>query len=410
MAKRSTLLIISQVYVPDPTAVGQYMHDAAAEMVNRGWRVVVYTSRTGYDDPSQRFARRETRDGVEIRRLPFSSFGKSSIKVRLLAQLLFIFQATSWGLWTRGLKTVLVSTSPPMAGIGGVVIQALRGASLKFWAMDINPDQAVAMGAVGPESAFVKLFDAMNRSLLKRSSAVVALDRFMAQTLEKKVSEPVGERMHVIPPWPLEGFIEPVPHDQNPFRSEHGLEGKFVVMYSGNISPAHPLDTVLEAAVGMGGQEELVLLFIGGKAARERIEAFAEERGCSNILTLPYQPIERIKYSLSAADVHLVAMGDEMVGLVHPCKVYGAMAVARPILGLGPSACHVGEIVASDKAGWMLEHGDVEGCKRAYGAMLEMGAEELKAMGARCRTAVDLRLSKDALCSDFCDLLEARAG
>ena len=37
--KRSTLLVLSQVYVPDPAAVGQHMHDAATEMARRGHSV-----------------------------------------------------------------------------------------------------------------------------------------------------------------------------------------------------------------------------------------------------------------------------------------------------------------------------------------------------------------------------------
>ena len=77
-------LVLSQVYVPDPASVGQHMHDAAAEMVSRGYRVVVLTANRGYDNPSIRYKRREIVDGVEIRRLPLSSFGKRSIKQRLL--------------------------------------------------------------------------------------------------------------------------------------------------------------------------------------------------------------------------------------------------------------------------------------------------------------------------------------
>ena len=61
---RPRLLIISQVYVPDTAAVGQYMADVATEMAARGWDVVVYTSARGYDDPSVRFPARETSGGV----------------------------------------------------------------------------------------------------------------------------------------------------------------------------------------------------------------------------------------------------------------------------------------------------------------------------------------------------------
>ena len=60
---QGTLLVISQVYPPDPAAVGQHLADAAEAMVRRGWRVVVYTAGRGYDDPSIRYPAREMRAG-----------------------------------------------------------------------------------------------------------------------------------------------------------------------------------------------------------------------------------------------------------------------------------------------------------------------------------------------------------
>ena len=80
--------------MPDPASVGQHMHDAAREMARRGYRVVVYASARGYDEPSRRYPRRETLDGVEIRRLPFASFGKGSLRARLLGGISFLAQAT----------------------------------------------------------------------------------------------------------------------------------------------------------------------------------------------------------------------------------------------------------------------------------------------------------------------------
>jgi len=74
------LLIISQVYPPDPAAVGQQFGDVAEEMVRRGWQVQVWTAARGYEDPSVRYPRQELRSGVRVSRLPWSSFGKGSIQ------------------------------------------------------------------------------------------------------------------------------------------------------------------------------------------------------------------------------------------------------------------------------------------------------------------------------------------
>src|SRR5687768_718679 len=91
---QKTLVLISQVYVPDPAAVGQYMHQAAAAMVQRGYRVIALAADSGYEDPTQRFARYERLDGVHVVRLPFSSFGKNSLRDRLLGGSIFTTEAS----------------------------------------------------------------------------------------------------------------------------------------------------------------------------------------------------------------------------------------------------------------------------------------------------------------------------
>ena len=89
---RRRILIVSQVYVPDPAAVGQHMASAAEALNERGAEVMVLTADRGYDDPTVRYPSRETRGGVNLRRLPFSSLGKRFLPVRLMGMLSFLRQ------------------------------------------------------------------------------------------------------------------------------------------------------------------------------------------------------------------------------------------------------------------------------------------------------------------------------
>jgi glycosyltransferase involved in cell wall biosynthesis len=403
-----TLLIISQVYVPDPASVGQHMHDAAAAMVRRGWRVVVLASARGYDDPSRRYPARETIDGVTVRRFGLSSFGKSSIAVRLAGAGLFLLQAVLYALFVRRVRAVLVSTSPPMCSAAGLVVGAVRRAPVRFWAMDINPDQLVALGKIAPRSLAARAFDALNRTILRRADAVVALDRYMAERLAAKA--PVGSKIAVIPPWPhVDRLDEPLAHERNPFRREHGLEHKFVFMYSGNLSPSHPITTFLDAALRLRDRDDVLFLFVGGGLARLEVERVLAAERPRTLRLLPYQPLERLHHSLSAADVHLVSMGDEMVGIVHPCKVYGAMAVGRPVLFLGPERCHVADILAEQEVGWQVRHGDAAALERLVLQILGTARGALDAMGRRAQRTVAERYSKERLCRRFCDVVERGA-
>lgn len=401
---KPTFLILSQVYVPDPAAVGQHIADAAAEMAKRGYRVVVYTSGRGYDDPTKKYPSRETLNGVDVRRLPLSSLGKSSIAIRLVAQWIFLIQTMVRGLFTRNLVGIMVSTSPPFCGFAGAFISRMRRVPVKYWLMDLNPDQIIAMGKASPNGLPVRVFEFFNRTILSRASNIVMLDRFMLQRVEKK-GVPVKHKTEIMPPWPHQDELQNIPHDQNPFRARHNLAGKFVVMYSGNHSPANPLATLLDAAERFKDDPRIVFYCIGGGGGKKEVDDRIAA-GAKNIVSLPYQPLSEIKYSLSAADVHVVSIGNEVVGIVHPCKVYGSMAVSRPVLLFGPNPSHVSDLIEQNAIGWHINHGDVDGAVRVINQMLSTPAQELGAMGQRAAAVVNTSLSKDALCKRFCDILE----
>ena len=318
VARKSTVLIISQVYIPDPASVGQHLHDLARELVSQNKRVIVFTSKGGYDDPSCRYQSREIIDGVELWRLPLCAFGKKSIVWRLLSGLSISVQSMFLGLFVSNLTHVLVSTAPPMAIISAQFIRLFRKVKFIFWIMDLNPDQMVALGKLRQGSIFVKIGNGINRSVLRTADCVVALDTFMAKRLQDKVKDEVGllQNLQIIPPWPYENQLVSINHETNNFRKNNSLDGKFVVMYSGNISSVHPIDTLLEAIVCLKEINEIIFLFIGGELALKKLDEFACTHGLSNLRTLPYVPLAETQYSLSAADLHIVTMGDSMVVLI----------------------------------------------------------------------------------------------
>jgi colanic acid biosynthesis glycosyl transferase WcaI len=395
------MVAISQVYPPDPTSLGQHLADVTEELARRGNGVTVYTADRAYEDPSIRYQRREIQNGVDIVRLPFSSFGKGSMLARVAGGIVFLAQAVLRAALIRNLDTIIVSTSPPMAGLAGMLLATLRRAKLVYWVMDLNPDQAVALGVVSPRSPLVALYDWMNRIVLRRADAVVALDRFMARRLESK--QPMNERLHMLPPWPHEDQVATTSRTGNSFRAAHGLDDKFVVMYSGNHSLANPLRTVIDAALALQDDPSIAFVFVGGGAGKREVEA----AGARNILSLPYQPLARLGESLSAADVHVVTMGDSMVGIIHPCKAYGAFAVERPIVFVGPAESHITDLFDNSRVGWHIAHGDVNGMVSRLRRLAAMPSHELAEFGTQAGDLVRNRLSKSRLCATFCDIVEA---
>lgn len=399
-----TVVIFSQVFVPDPASVGQHIFDVAAELVRRGFRVKVFTANRGYDDPSQRYPAWEVREGVEIRRLPFSSFGKKSLLTRAIGTASFMIQAIFRGSCTGNLAGILFSTSPPLIGFAATVVKMFRNVPIAYWAMDLNPDQLIAMGKLGRDQPATHFLESANRMILRNSALVVALDRFMADRLRPRAN--LEDKMVIIPPWPHETFVEPVDREANPFRQKHGLVGKFVIMYSGNHSPSNPLDTLLEATLHFRDDPNIRFLFVGGGIGKKDVEAFIAKHSLTHVISLPYQPLADLRFSLSAADVHVVSLGQNMVGIIHPCKVYGAMAVAKPILYFGPNPSHIADLLGSHQFGLPVVHGDVSGAIETIRKLRAAGQDELARMGRTAQQVLAGSLSQQLLCGRLCDGLE----
>lgn len=405
---RKLLLIFSQTFVPDPASVGQHMADVAVEMARRGHAVRVYCSARGYDDPSARYSKRENYHGVDVRRLSFASFGKQSIFTRVMGTFAFMVQVLWLGLFIRNVGGIFFSTSPPLIGVIACGIGLIRRKPVAYWAMDLNPDQLIALKKIKQTSLTARFLELVNRWIVQRSSLIVALDRYMAERLESRVNR--AGKLMVMPPWPHEDCLATVERKENPFIARHGLADKFVIMYSGNHSPSNPLDTLLEAAAALKHESDLQFLFVGGGVGKKAVVEFVRQRELANALCLPYQPLADLRFSLSSADVHVVSLGQEMVGIIHPCKIYGAMAAGKPILYIGPTPSHISDLLDEHEIGWRIQHGDVAGAVNVIRQIKSTAPAVLARMGTTAQRVLRDNLSQSLLCGRFCDALQLTLG
>jgi glycosyltransferase involved in cell wall biosynthesis len=234
-------------------------------------------------------------------------------------------------------------TSPPLISILGTLFARLRGGEVVPWIMDLNPDEAVAAGWLKKGGVPERVLSTLQNWSFGHAAQIIALDRFMADRLVAKGVE--RERIYVSAPWSHDDVVRFDAAAREAFRREHRLSDKRVIMYSGNHSPCHPLDTVLAAANELRDDPRLQVGFVGGGSEFQKVRRFAAVERLSNITTLPYQPKEELSGSLSAADLHLVVLGEPFVGIVHPCKVYNVLSLGLPVLCLSPRPSHLTDLV-----------------------------------------------------------------
>jgi glycosyltransferase involved in cell wall biosynthesis len=373
-------LLLNQTFYPDVASSAQHLADLAVGLTERGHAVTVITSRRAYDDPKTMFERREVWRSIRIHRIASLGFGKGA-KWRRIADCASFAALSFLQTLMAGRHDVVVAlTSPPLISLLGLLIARLRRSRFVYWVMDLNPDEAIAAGWLSADSVAGKILECLSRLSLRSADDVIALDRFMFERIEGKGVS--AKQISIIPPWTHDGFIEFDAQGRERFRRQHGLEGKFVVMYSGNHSSCHPLDTVMDAAGRLADKREIVFCFVGGGTEFRKIQALLcspSPKGlrtksgsfiARNIVCLPYQPLSDLSASLSAADLHLVVMGDGLVGMVHPCKIYNVLRVGAPLMYIGPRPSPVFEIVSEIPGSGSIDHGDSQGLVRHIERML----------------------------------------
>jgi glycosyltransferase involved in cell wall biosynthesis len=152
-----------------------------------------------------------------------------------------------------------------------------------------------------------------------------------------------------------------------------------------------------------------MFLFIGGGLGKRSIDEAIHKHRPSNIVSLPYQPLEQLEHSLSAADLHVVTLGTDMVGIIHPCKIYGAMSVGRPVLLIGPRPSHAAELIERHEIGWQVNQGDVAAAVATLRTIVDTPPADLAAMGGRAQQAVREHFHKHQLCPALCEVVEQAA-
>jgi glycosyltransferase involved in cell wall biosynthesis len=367
------ILILNQAFHPDVVSTAQHATDLAVALEQGRHKVTVLCSSRGYDNPSIRFPRREQWKGINVVRVPSTGFGKAAKWRRVADFASFIASSVMRLSVLPKFDVVVALTSPPLISFIAAISVPYKARRLVFWSMDLNPDEAIAAGWLRESSLVTKLLSNLLLFSLHRADHIVALDGFMKERIEQKGISP--EKISIVSPWSYDDRISFDEAARQRFRILHRLDRKYVVMYSGNHSPCHPLDTLLQAAARLSAKDEIVFCFVGGGSEFQKVQAFARDRHLSNIMTLPYQPVESLSASLSAADLQVVVMGDPYVGIIHPCKIYNILAVNRAFLYIGPEKSHVSDIIKNAEVrAYSCRTGDVDAVVSSILHALEQGS------------------------------------
>ena len=165
-------------------------------------------------------------------------------------------------------------------------------------------------------------------------------------------------RVDLVPNWaPLEEID--VRHRPTNWEVNHGVEGKFVFMYTGILGLKHDPEVLADLAVRFRGRAEVVV--VAGGPGSEWLGRVRMERHIDNLHIHDFQPYAVYPDVLGSADVLITLLTEQSGRYSVPSKVLSYLCAGRPVLGVLPAGNDAAAVIERSKSGVVVDPGDTDG-------------------------------------------------
>lgn len=396
------ILIIHQAFASIGEAGGTRHHEFARELAREGHRVTILASPVSYLSGKAGSAKIPWRsvetDGdliTILRCYTYSALHKSFVH-RIFSFFSFMISSFFIGMGVEAVDVVWGTSPPIFQGVTAWLLARFKGARFLFEVRDLWPAFAIAVGVL-KNRLLIELSEWLEQFLYRRADLVMVNSPGYVQ----HVRDNGARQVRLIPNG---ADTEMFDWQGGPtFKREHGLEGKFVIQYTGAHGLSNDLDIVLQAAQLVHDHKEICFVFVGdGKEKAHLIQA-AESAGLENVLFLPSVSKDHMAEVLAGADAGLAILKPlEMYKTTYPNKVFDYMAAGKPVLLAIDGV--VRDVVDKARCGVFCPPGDPQEMARIAIWMAEHPVE-CRQMGLDGRQYLEEYFSRRKIARDLLHLL-----
>lgn len=364
---KKKLLIYAHYYYPDVASTGQILTELAEGLCDSFDITVICTvpSYTGIisEDYKKNKYYEENINGIKVVRVLVPEFSKSKKISRIKNILTYYFRAKHITKKLGNFDIVYSISQPPILG-GMLGVYGKRKTKGKFIynIQDFNPEQILAVNY--SKNKFITnamLF--LDKRSCKKADLIITVGHDMQETLIKRFKNNDVPNNVVINNWINDSEIYPL--DKNDkriiaFKKKYGIDGKFVVMYSGNIGLYYDLENIIKIIEKYKDDSSITFAFVGEGSVKSKLVEYVEEHKMNNVVFIPYQDKKDLIISLNAADVHLVTNAKGIKGVSVPSKIYGCLATNVPVFGILEENSEVWNIINDANCGVTAKTGDYD--------------------------------------------------
>ena len=402
------ILLLIAHFPPDVDSTGVLMRQVCEGLVDEGHDVSVITTFPHYekfkvwDQYRGKVAQRSELSGMDVLRLYVLTPGKKRRMVnRLVSYVSFNTLAAFANLLSRRAYDVILCTNSSFF-TGMSAYLAGKGIPFVYNVQDLYPETLVRNGVLRNRPAIAALKQ-IERFMYNRAAHVTVIAPSVRDNL---VSRGIpADKVSVIPNFVDADYMRPLPRDNN-FGRAHDLNDRFVVTHAANRGHASDLETLLDTALLLASQQDILFLVVGADAAKPDLEQKARQLGLDNVRFLPYQPREKLPWVLASSDVCLSLYPRGTAHRVMPSRIYEILASGRPLLASAEPDNDIAKLLESAQCGICTEP---ESPIQLAGAILRLyhDTECREAMGKRGRQHAEQNFSRETVVGRYSQLLQS---
>ena len=397
------IYIIYRHYWPDNTSYARILRSIAERFARDGHDVTVFAAQPSYNDIRQaQRPMREVVGGVTIIRAPLLWERKSFLPSRVANSALFMLGSLLYGVGSERPDLVMtVSTPPAFMGATARLLAGLRRTNYLYHTQDLHPE----IGVIGDklrEGWFYEVMRRIELATCRNATAVVVLSEDMADSVRARGY--AGDNVHVLNNFLLEQYeaVHELPKALEP------REGKFRVLFAGNLGVFQGLEHVMEAAHLVADEPNIEFLFLGEGLAKAGLMKDAKDLLGKTVWFHDQVSVETAVRVMEQSDLGLVPLQPDVYKYAYPSKAMMLLSAGLPVLVVVEDTSQLSKFVAQQRIGWTCPPKNARAIATAIREAFAR-RHEIATQRAKARSVAEREFGRDALLHRWSELVVALA-
>jgi glycosyltransferase involved in cell wall biosynthesis len=283
------------------------------------------------------------------------AYNRESLFGRAFSWSVFSLQVIFYLLFSKP-QPVFVVTNPPFSLFAVWLVSLVKKFSYSILVYDLYPDIIHETEILKPDHIVIRIWEGINKIIFKKAEVIFTISEGMKDKI-RKYSQTT--RIVVTPNWGSDSLV-PIAKSKNPLVEKYHLEGKIVIMYSGNIGITHDLSFILRLAIEFSNNDHLRFIIMGGGIGHKNIKEEIDNLSLNNLLFFDYKSKKEFPLYLSLADFGIVTLAKGLENSSVPSKTYSYLKVGAAIISIADRPNELDRIISSEQCGISVEQHEVE--------------------------------------------------